>query len=50
MDNNKRELYTITWTQLYKEFQKLIEQEFEVLVEETKYKDAKELIDRIKKM
>ena len=48
MDPDKKELYKIVWTQVYKELQVIVEEEFERLVEETKYKDAKEVIKQVK--
>ena len=48
MEPNKKELYRIMWTQVYKELQVIVEEEFERLIEETNYKDAKEVINQIK--
>ena len=48
MEPNKKELYRIMCTQVYKELQQIVEEEFERLVEETKYKDAKEVIKQVK--
>lgn len=47
---NKETLYTIRWTQTYPELEKLIEQQQEYLVELSEYKEAKELIERIKSL
>jgi hypothetical protein len=47
---NKETLYTISWTQSYPELEKLIEKQTEYLVEHSEYKEANELIERIKSL
>lgn len=47
---SKETLYTIRWTQSYPELEKQIAQLQEYLVEVSEYKEANEVIERIKKL
>jgi len=47
---NKETLYTISWTQTYPELEKMIEEQMEYLVECSEYKEANELIEKVKKL
>lgn len=48
--NDKKELYTIVWTQVYPNYQELIDQEMDKILAESEYKEANEIINRIKRM
>jgi hypothetical protein len=48
--NDKKELYTIVWTQVYPNYQELIDQEIDKILAESEYKEANEIINRIKRM
>jgi len=47
---NKETLYTISWSQSYPELEEMIEVYREYLVEHSEYKEANELIERIKSL
>jgi|688.fasta_scaffold1171099_3 hypothetical protein len=47
---NKETLYTIRWTQSYPELEEHLAQLREYLVESSEYKEANELIERLKKL
>ena len=47
---NKETLYTIRWTQTYPELKEQIAQLHEYLVEVSEYKEANEVIERIKQL
>jgi hypothetical protein len=47
---NKETLYKISWTQSYPELEEQIAQLHEYLIEQSEYKEANEVIERIKKL
>lgn len=47
---NKETLYTIRWTQTYPELEEQIAQLQEYLVEVSEYKEANQVIERIKQL
>lgn len=50
MEPNKKELYTIVWTQTYDELKEIIDQEMDKILAESEYKEANEVIKRIKNL
>ncbi len=48
--NDKQTLYIVSWTQEYPELQEIIDREMNILLELSGYKEAKEVIERIKKL
>lgn len=49
--NDKREFYLVSWKQIYTEWQNQIDnidKQMDQLIDATGYKDAKEVINRIK--
>lgn len=49
-DEYNKRLYTITWKQDYPEFQDAIDNAMDILLELSEYKEANEVINRIKGM
>lgn len=50
MEPNKKKLYTIVWTQTYDELKEIIDQEMDKMLAESEYKEANEVIKRIKNL
>ncbi len=48
MKEEKYPLYTIVWTQVYSEYQEMIDREMDTILAESEYKEANEVINRIK--
>lgn len=48
MNDKKQELYTVFWTQNYPNWQETLDEVDELMLESSKYKEANELINRIK--
>ena len=50
MNKNSKELYTVYWTQDYPQWQETLDELDEIMLESSEYKEAIELINRIKGM
>ncbi len=50
MNDKKQELYTISWTQGYPEWQESVDNITESMLEYSKFKEANELIEKIKSL
>ena len=48
--NDKETMFTIKWTQQYPELQEIIDREMNTLLESSGYKEANEVISKVKSM
>jgi hypothetical protein len=46
---NNKVLYTIKWTQNYPEWERMVDNYTDMILKESQYKEANELIDKIKR-